>query len=93
MKRSVALPRSVRETRVALSRSINLRLTRERELRVRVSEIRAKMFDKIMSGIWLMVAIWFWCQRKRGEFVFGFLLLLFLWVSVSVDFIEVLGRI
>lgn len=51
MNRSLALPRSVREKRVALSKSINLRETSEREFRERVSEMEAKILDKITSGI------------------------------------------
>lgn len=50
MKRSRALPRSVRQVRVERSRWSHFRHTNEVELRLRVSEIVAIMFERITSG-------------------------------------------
>lgn len=53
--RSRALPRSVREARVALSMLRNFLHTRESEFRVRVSETKVMMADSMTSGRSLMV--------------------------------------
>jgi hypothetical protein len=57
MKRSRALPRRVREVRVGLSNWRNLRHTKDREFRVRVSEIKLKTLLRIASGRSLMVVM------------------------------------
>ena len=57
MKRSRALPRRVRETRVVLSNWRNLRHVKDREFRVRVSEIKAKALIRIASGRSFMVVM------------------------------------
>lgn len=53
--RSRTFPRSAREVRVALSNDRNLRQTKEREFRVRTSETKEKIMERITSGRSLIV--------------------------------------